>query len=164
MDAVDGVAARYFDQCSELGRILDMLSDRMGTLVLYMVIAQQDPSIWGICAFLIVLDIVSHWCQMYVSLASGKASHKGSENAWLNFYYNGPWVLFVACSGNELFIMLYYMLNTPQYASSSILVNLALFCFPIFVYKQIMNVVQLAHNLNKLVALDVKSSVDEKSD
>lgn len=164
LDAVDGVAARALNQCSELGRVLDMLSDRMGTLVLFMVIAQQDPSIWGLCAFFIVLDIVSHWCQMYVTLASGKASHKGSENGYLNFYYNGPYVLFLACSGNELFIMLYYLLGTPEFGSEEWVIYAALFFFPIFVYKQLMNVVQLAHNMNKLVALDVKQPEDLKHD
>jgi len=162
MDAVDGVAARYFDQCSQFGQLLDMLTDRMGTLVLYIVISQQDPQVWGICAFLVVLDIVSHWCQMFVSLTEGKKTHKGSSNAWLDFYYNGPYVLLIACVGNEAFIMAYYMLGTQQYQSSQFCLYVALISVPIFIYKQVMNVVQLAHNSNKLVQIDAQIALEKQ--
>lgn len=155
LDAFDGMAARALDQCSTFGTMLDMMCDRMGTLVLLMVIAQQDPSKWGLCAFLIVLDVVSHWLQMYYVLKANKASHKGSENVWLNFYYTAPYWLFVACSGNELYIMAWYLLGTPDYAKNTIISNISTVCLPIFVYKQIMNVVQLAHNVNNIVLLDV---------
>lgn len=65
LDAVDGVTARYFNQCSKFGAVLDMLTDRMSTAVLLVVLALLYPDMWGAFAFLIVLDIVSHWFQMY---------------------------------------------------------------------------------------------------
>jgi CDP-diacylglycerol--inositol 3-phosphatidyltransferase len=139
-----------------------MLADRLTTAVLYIVIAIQDPSLWGLPAFFIVLDLWSHWCQMYVTLSSGKTSHKGSENPWLNFYYTGPWVLFVACCGNEFFIMSWYLLGTDEFAYSYPVRVLALANFPIFLYKQVMNVVQLVHNTNKLVMFDVEETVQIK--
>lgn len=161
MDAVDGVAARHFDQCSQLGQLLDMLTDRMGTLVLFIVISHQNPDLWGIFAFLIVLDIVSHWCQMFVALSQGKKTHKGSENVWLNFYYSFP-TLFIACCMNEFCIMAMYMLQTPQYAHSVIWFWVFILCLPVFVFKQLMNVVQLAHNMNKLAELDVEPQQSKK--
>lgn len=109
LDAVDGMVARHFKQCSKYGAVLDMLTDRsvarrressarseresaslcsqsradsnsshayvvfayvhvcvfsMSTAVLLIVLALQYQSMWGFFAFLIVLDIVSHWVQM----------------------------------------------------------------------------------------------------
>ena len=36
LDAFDGMAARYFDQSSTFGGMLDMLTDRVGTMALIM--------------------------------------------------------------------------------------------------------------------------------
>ncbi len=33
LDAVDGVTARYFNQCSKFGAVLDMLTDRMSEIL-----------------------------------------------------------------------------------------------------------------------------------
>lgn len=161
MDAIDGVAARHFDQCSQLGQFLDMLTDRMGTLVLMVIICLQNPQFWAFWTFLIVLDIVSHWCQMFVALTIGKKTHKGSENAALDFYYSFP-ALFIACCMNEFCIMAVYMLQTEEYAQSMFWFWVCVSCFPVFVLKQLMNVVQLAHNLNKLAELDVKAIAEEE--
>lgn len=38
LDYFDGLFARLFKQCSEFGGILDMLTDRIGTLILYIII------------------------------------------------------------------------------------------------------------------------------
>jgi CDP-diacylglycerol--inositol 3-phosphatidyltransferase len=132
-----------------------MLADRMGTLVLFIVISHQNPNLWGLWTFFIVLDIVSHWCQMFVSLSSGKTTHKGSENEWLNFYYGFP-TLFIACSMNEFCIMAVYMLQTVQYSESKLWFGIFVICFPVFIFKQLMNVVQLAHNATKLAEMDVE--------
>jgi len=37
LDYFDGLMARAFKQCSKFGGLLDMLTDRMGTLVLYFI-------------------------------------------------------------------------------------------------------------------------------
>lgn len=37
LDYFDGLTARAFKQCSRFGGLLDMLTDRMGTLVLYFI-------------------------------------------------------------------------------------------------------------------------------
>ncbi len=149
---VDGIAARYFGQCSKFGAVLDMLTDRMGTSVLLVVLSHMYPSIWGIFAGLLVLDIVSHWYQMYATLVQGKTTHKGSDSsALLNFYYTFPYALLVCCCGNEFFIMSLYLM--PHYPSAW-LTNFAIINFPIFVFKQFMNVVQLWDSTQKLTAMD----------
>lgn len=42
-----------------------MLTDRMSTTCLLVVIATKDPSRWAFFTFIIVLDLVAHWAQMY---------------------------------------------------------------------------------------------------
>ena len=56
---------------------------------------------------------------------------------------------------NEFCIMAVYMLQTEQYANSQIWFWVLVICLPVCVFKQLMNVVQLAHNVNKLAELDV---------
>jgi CDP-diacylglycerol--inositol 3-phosphatidyltransferase len=87
LDAIDGTVARALNQCSRIGGVLDMLVDRMTTLLLLVVLCTLDAARWNLYASLIVLDIVSHWAQMYSTLSAGATSHKGSSNALLNFYY-----------------------------------------------------------------------------
>jgi CDP-diacylglycerol--inositol 3-phosphatidyltransferase len=151
-DAVDGVAARYFNQCSKFGGLLDMLTDRMGTAVLMIVLSHLYPSAWGLFAFLIVLDVVSHWFQMYSTLCAGKKTHKGSPNPLLNFYYTFPYALLIFCCGNELFVMALYV---NYFYSSSFIANVMLITFPIFAAKQLMNAVQLYQCMNDMVQIDV---------
>ena len=146
------MAARHFDQCSKLGWLLDMLTDRMGTAVLFIILSHMYPAQWGFFAFLVVLDTVSHWFQMITTLLQGKATHKGSDtNALLNFYYNFPYALLVCCCGNELFVMTLYM---QAHWAHPALTYTAWACFPVFVFKQFMNFVQLYDAAGKLTAID----------
>jgi hypothetical protein len=52
----------------------------MSTAVLLIVLGQIYDKYWGFFAFLIVLDIVSHWYQMQCKAMQNKKSHKGSKN------------------------------------------------------------------------------------
>jgi phosphatidylglycerophosphate synthase len=87
---------------TKFGAVLDMLCDRMATCVLCIVLSHFYAHAWGFFAFLIVLDIVSHWCQMYAKLASGAKTHKGSKNPLLNFYYTFPYALLFFCVGDQV--------------------------------------------------------------
>jgi CDP-diacylglycerol--inositol 3-phosphatidyltransferase len=140
MDAIDGVAARALGQVSSFGAMLDMLTDRMGTAVLSVVLSHLYPSMWGFFTFLIVLDTVSHWFQMYATATSGKKTHKGSANPLLNFYYTFPYALLVFCCLNELFFICAYLM---AHYSHPLLNAAAAVSFPVFVAKQFMNVVQV---------------------
>jgi len=156
LDAVDGVTARYFNQCSKFGAVLDMLTDRMSTAVLLIVLSHLYPKHWGYFSFLIVLDIVSHWFQMYSKLSTNKTSHKGSKNPLLNFYYTFPYALLVFCVGNEFFFVCLYLLSFPALAAYFGIVNGILYiCFPIFFMKQFMNFVQLYDSVGEIVELDL---------
>lgn len=162
-DAVDGVAARHFNQSSKFGAVLDMLTDRMTTTCLLVVLSLLYRDIWGFFAFLIVLDITSHWIQMYTKLLQGATTHKGSQNALLNFYYTFPFALLIFCVFNEMFLVCLYIKATvfvgwmimPVFGVP--LVDCCqYFAFPFFVFKQLMNVVQLWDSVAGLLEYDEK--------
>jgi CDP-diacylglycerol--inositol 3-phosphatidyltransferase len=80
LDALDGYAARYFEQSTKFGAVLDMVTDRCTTACL---IVFQG---------LISLDLASHYIHMYATLSMGGQgqSHKAVDKArsWiLNLYY-----------------------------------------------------------------------------
>lgn len=159
MDAVDGVAARHFKQTSRFGVVLDMLSDRMGQAALLVVLSHLYPSAWGFFTFLLVLDMVSHWCQMYSRLSQNKASHKGGKSALLNFYYSFP-ALFIFCSGNEFFFTSLYLLafdKSPIGTFAGVELprwRLAAYVtFPLFAFKNMMNVVQLHEAVTEIAEI-----------
>jgi len=165
LDAVDGTVARAYGQTSKFGAVLDMLTDRMSTATLLVVLSHQYPMYWGLFAFLIVLDIVSHWFQMYAKLSSGATSHKGSANPLLDFYYTFPYALLVFCVGNEFFLVALYLLPFwagPSFviagAKYSLVTVLAYITFPIFFGKQFMNFVQLYDAAGEIAALDLQAA------
>jgi len=163
LDAVDGVAARRFGQSTKFGAVLDMLTDRMSTAVLLVVLSHLYPEQWGFYAFLIVLDIVSHWYQMYSKSLMGETTHKGSKNPLLNFYYTFPYALLVFCVGNEAYLVAQYLMKFnrgPAFVVAGISTDLATVvskvCFPIFCGKQFMNVVQLYDSTTEIAAYDLR--------
>lgn len=162
LDAVDGVAARYFGQSSKFGAVLDMLTDRMTTLCLCLVLSHLYVSMWGFFMFLIVLDVTSHWFQMYTKLSQGAVSHKGSGTSpVLAFYYSFPFLLIFCCLNEVFLVALYVRSHVEQldWAATPIggmmLVDLTLYtCLPFFLFKQFANVIQLADAVGGLLALD----------
>jgi len=164
LDAVDGFAARGLNQCSELGAVLDMVTDRVSTTGLCVVLAQIYPQYLGAFCALICLDMFSHWYQMYATLASGGTSHKKNTNWILKLYYNRP-ILFTVCAGNELFFVSMYalhfgggpMLPLPPTMQPMAFFRAVGFCAaPFFVFKQFTNVVQLLTACGTIVEIDAK--------
>jgi CDP-diacylglycerol--inositol 3-phosphatidyltransferase len=90
LDAVDGTAARHFDQCSKFGAVLDMVTDRSATTCLMSFLASRYAAWALLFQLLIALDLSSHYMQMYTSLTLGASSHKNvsaSANPILRAYY-----------------------------------------------------------------------------
>jgi len=163
LDAVDGPVARKFGQSTKYGAVLDMLTDRMSTAVLLVVLSHLYPNEWGLYTFLIVLDIVSHWYQMYSKSLMGETTHKGSKNPLLNFYYTFPYALLVFCVGNESYLVAQYLMKfwrgpafTIAGISTDFVTVVAKVCFPIFVGKQFMNFVQLYDAAGEVAAYDLR--------
>lgn len=92
LDALDGYAARYFEQSTRFGAVLDMVTDRCTTACLLVFLSSAFPR-WAIVfQGLISLDLASHYIHMYATLAMGGAenSHKNvdkSRSRILSLYY-----------------------------------------------------------------------------
>ena len=92
MDALDGVAARKFQQSTRFGAVLDMVTDRCTTTCLLVFLATAKPAYSMIFQGLISLDLASHYMHMYATLSMGGSgeSHKNvsAERSWImNKYY-----------------------------------------------------------------------------
>ena len=92
LDALDGYAARYFEQSTRFGAVLDMVTDRCTTACLLVFLASAWPRYSLIFQGLISLDLASHYIHMYATLIMGGSdqSHKkvDASRSWiLNLYY-----------------------------------------------------------------------------
>lgn len=116
LDALDGYAARYFEQSTRFGAVLDMVTDRCTTACLLVFLSTAFPR-WAIVfQGLVSLDLASHYVHMYATLAMGgsETSHKAVDRSrsWLlNLYYTNKTVLFIFCALNELFFIALYLLS-----------------------------------------------------
>ncbi|KAI8047528.1 CDP-alcohol phosphatidyltransferase-domain-containing protein [Gilbertella persicaria] len=181
LDAVDGNAARYFNQCSKFGAVLDMVTDRCTTTCLLCFLSLQYPQWTILFQFLISLDFSSHYMHMYrqvfffivlyelrikyhsSSMISGSSSHKkiSEEQSWyLRIYYTNNIVLFIMCAGNELFFVALYVLkfigslNMFWYIALSVT---GVICFA----KQFINIVQIVNASKTLAHIDQEDKEKE---
>ncbi|KAL8752497.1 MAG: hypothetical protein Q9184_005714 [Pyrenodesmia sp. 2 TL-2023] len=116
LDALDGVAARQFNQSTRFGAVLDMVTDRCTTSCLLVFLSSAFPRWALLFQGLISLDFASHYMHMYATLAMGDSgqSHKKidqSRSRLLHLYYNNRTVLFIFCGLNELFFIALYLLS-----------------------------------------------------
>lgn len=92
LDALDGVAARYFQQSTRFGAVLDMVTDRCTTACLLVFLSSAWPRWALLFQGLISLDLASHYMHMYATLtmAGTGQSHKKvdqSRSRLLHLYY-----------------------------------------------------------------------------
>ncbi|KAJ5035539.1 uncharacterized protein L3040_008005 [Drepanopeziza brunnea f. sp. 'multigermtubi'] len=116
LDALDGYAARYFEQSTRFGAVLDMVTDRCTTACLLVFLSSAWPRWALLFQGLISLDLASHYVHMYASLVMGgtDTSHKKvdkSRSYILNLYYTNKTVLFLFCALNEVFFIALYLLS-----------------------------------------------------
>lgn len=78
LDALDGYAARHFNQSTTFGAVLDMVTDRCTTACLLVFLSSAWPRWAIIFQMLISLDMASHYMHMYATLTmgGGEQSHK----------------------------------------------------------------------------------------
>lgn len=93
LDALDGIAARYFQQSTRFGAVLDMVTDRCTTACLLVFLSSAWPRWALLFQGLISLDLASHYMHMYATLtmAGSGRSHKQvdqSRSRILYLYYN----------------------------------------------------------------------------
>lgn len=61
LDAIDGHAARYYNQSTKFGAILDQLTDRVGTMCLMVVLCLFYPAYTFWFQVSMAIDIACHW-------------------------------------------------------------------------------------------------------
>uniref|UniRef100_A0A336KH25 CDP-diacylglycerol--inositol 3-phosphatidyltransferase n=1 Tax=Culicoides sonorensis TaxID=179676 RepID=A0A336KH25_CULSO len=96
LDALDGHAARQFNQSSKFGAMLDQLTDRCGTMGLLVTLCTFYPKYMFIFQLSITIDIACHWLYLHSSTLQGKTSHKFidlSGNPIMKIYYESKIVL-----------------------------------------------------------------------
>ena len=71
LDMIDGYAARALNQTSIFGTVLDMVTDRISNAILLAINGALYPSLRWIFYGDIMLDICSHWYQMYSTMKCG---------------------------------------------------------------------------------------------
>ena len=114
-DELDGRFARRCNQCSEFGAVLDMVTDRLATTGLLVILANMyggRAQFW--CIALIFLDISSHWFQMHSQLAIGKKGHKDmvqSRFRLLRLYYAKRAFMGYCCISTEILYLCMYMMK-----------------------------------------------------
>lgn len=111
-DALDGYFARRFNQVSTFGAVLDMVTDRVSTACLLLILSQvYRPGLVFLC--LLALDIGSHWFQMYSTFLIGKSSHKDvrDSTSWLfrAYYGNRMFMAFCCVSCEVLYVTLFLL-------------------------------------------------------
>ncbi|MCJ1440306.1 MAG: CDP-diacylglycerol-inositol 3-phosphatidyltransferase [Stictis urceolatum] len=100
LDALDGVAARHFEQATRFGAVLDMVTDRCTTACLLVFLSSAWPRWSLLFQGLISLDLASHYMHMYATLVMGGQGDSHKKN-----------VLFAFCALNELFFIALYLLS-----------------------------------------------------
>ncbi|XP_059809286.1 CDP-diacylglycerol--inositol 3-phosphatidyltransferase [Hypanus sabinus] len=169
LDAFDGYAARLLNQCSRLGSVLDMLTDRCSTLCLLMQLSVLYPSYTLGLQLSAAIDIASHWVHMYSVNIRGSMSHKLIDrdgNRILHYYYSSRTVLFLMCAGNELFYLLLYVL---YFTEGPTVVGLALgwvrllvwFTAPVSVTKTLINLVQMVSAAQDVAQIDQRDGHEQ---
>lgn len=143
LDAFDGYAARRYNQGTRFGAVLDMVTDRCATSSLIVYLSVLYPKFTIGWQLLVSLDLASHYMHMYAMLSAGSNSHKNvdsSQSKLLSLYYTNRKVLFIVCLVNELFYVAIYL---HYYNFFWLGTCLAWISAPIWLFKQIANVVQL---------------------
>ncbi|CAM8976053.1 unnamed protein product [Rhodiola kirilowii] len=115
-DGIDGWCARKFNQVSTFGAVLDMVTDRISTACLLVILSQvYRPGF--IFLLLLALDIASHWLQMYSTFLLGKNSHKDVKDStsWLfRLYYGNRIVMGYCCVACEVLYITLFLLAEKQ--------------------------------------------------
>lgn len=126
LDAFDGMAARALGQTSKLGYYLDMIIDRMSSMLCLHLAAQQVlvdfPSPFGsalagfLYACLIMVEFVAHGVVMYqAEMGSFHQKEMESESKIVSLYLQSKPVLFSSCVAYEAAAILLVM-GEPLYS------------------------------------------------
>ncbi|KAM7268791.1 hypothetical protein ACFE04_010957 [Oxalis oulophora] len=167
-DGVDGWCARKFNQVSTFGAVLDMVTDRISTACLLVILSQvYRPGLLFLS--LLALDIASHWLQMYSTFLSGKASHKDVKDStnWLfRAYYGNRMFMAYCCVACEvLYIILFLLAESQTESLKDVMVSSFTHISPLsfllslsvlgWAVKQTINIIQMKTAADACVLYDI---------
>lgn len=157
MDALDGHLARHYQQSSIFGAALDMMTDRLSTLGIYLMLAAEFPSHAGLVFLLSIFDVGGHWIYLQAQTLGGAESHKRVPVnwAWLKFYYENRHVMFVCHLSHEVALCA-ALIRWPA---------VLILSFPLALYKVATNAAQILVGCRIMLEMDAerrrqKSPVD----
>jgi CDP-diacylglycerol--inositol 3-phosphatidyltransferase len=155
LDATDGHYARKLHQATQFGALLDMITDRICTITLLVLLSHIYSTMKFYFIFMAMLDMASHWLQMTSSIVTGATSHKGKakgENFLVSLYYKSQVVLFLMVFGAEAFnVILYINKFFPGTLTIAPIKWLFVVSASVFHLKQIISVAQLFGSLKRYV-------------
>ena len=133
-----------------------MVTDRFATACLVVILSHLYFPFRHVCMLLIILDISSHWLRVVASLLTGEGHKKIKSSKILQIYYENRIVLGLVCLGNELFYIFAYMMYFfPQVHVLDLSIDLfgyaTFVCFPVFLFKQLLNIIQLQYSAKEIV-------------
>ncbi|KAH8244740.1 hypothetical protein KR038_006271 [Drosophila bunnanda] len=164
LDAVDGHAARAFNQSTRFGAMLDQLTDRCGTTGLLVTLAYFYPQYMFWFQLSIAIDVACHWLFMQTSVVVGRSSHKVNENFIMRLYYQKDILTFMCCV-NELFYVCLYLLHFtygPLIFGASLFKILAFLTGPFAVLKALISVMHAYVAGIDLAAVDVRERQEKR--
>lgn len=166
-DLFDGLVARRLGQTSTFGGLLDMVTDRCSTLGLLFILAidYEESHLRLIFLSLSLLDISSHWCQMYSTSSLGKhhKSEDGNEgrHCLVRWFYKYYFFFGYLCVGAELTYVLAYVMQftTDHWIHPALKAGLWVVT-PACFLKQLVNAMQLTSSCYAVAARDAELKND----
>jgi CDP-diacylglycerol--inositol 3-phosphatidyltransferase len=140
----DGYAARYFNQVSFFGTVLDYIIDRTETILYVTITSLMFPGLARLFHLILTLDIASHISRLYTTINHGEMHHKKLTSSFrlLNLYYSNRIILILSCFTYNAFFgyfgFKYVLHSTPEW-----LLIIFIITMPGFIFKNIVHVLQL---------------------
>ena len=166
LDAFDGMAARAAGQTSKLGATLDMVTDRISTAGLLAILSGFYEKYSVTFVYLIMLDVGSHWLQTHsgflVNVKNDNHKNLGEKFFLLKLYYTNRNVLGIVCLGAEVFLLLLYFNHFyPNLMKNSIYLGFFYVNFAIYIFKQIVSIIQIFGASSRIADWDAKVATDK---
>ena len=166
LDAFDGMAARAAGQTSKLGATLDMVTDRISTAGLLAILSGFYADYSVTFVYLIMLDVGSHWLQTHsgflVNVKNDNHKNLGEKFFLLKLYYTNRNVLGIVCLGAEVFLLLLYFNHFyPKLMLNQIYRCFFFTNFAIYVFKQIVSIIQIFGASSRIAEWDAKIATDK---
>ena len=166
LDAFDGMAARAAGQTSKLGATLDMVTDRISTAGLLAILSGFYADYSVTFVYLIMLDVGSHWLQTHsgflVNVKNDNHKNLGEKFFLLKLYYTNRNVLGIVCLGAEVFLLLLYFNHFyPKLMLNQIYRCFFFTNFAIYVFKQIVSIIQIFGASSRIAEWDAKVATDK---